>query len=862
MNRSRPASLALASLVVLSCVAAPLRCAAQEAKPAAAVNPPKPAAKAGGTTDEPKTAPRDPAGMVRFKGGKVRIGIDRKDLMEYIKDTDLGRMANAQIGIENEYSLSTPEHEVTLPSYWIGMYEVTNAQWHRFLEIAAKETYVVPKEGQGGPRTLEEISRAYLIAERFTKVGGGFFFPVAVSWRGLYDLNEEAVNPSVDGAGKPLDPASRPKPDSFQNVPLRPGTKLTVYRWTVPTGWSVDGKLRASPPAGRESQPVTGISLCDAEAFSEYFGRHVPTEDEWEAAARGPKGEIHPEGKWNPLGHAWKFFNPELEKAKEQAKKDIASAKKRLEEAEKGGSAASVAAARTAVETLSWILAAKDLPDFPNLATPPVVEVGMFPLGRSPCGAFDMLGNAEEWVSTPLTPYPGTDSKSTWIGVRAHVLRGGNTYDLEALICGVFRKFLAEAKPIHKTYRANSHGFRVARYEVPGASAAVRAVMKIRAIEPPVLPRETDPKTHVETGPDLDLYGAVGIERLEEAMWDASLAPQSDPAGKVFFNGPSRNLCVVPATGTPFKDPGAIRKAADAAEPPDPDAVKKSADKRQPRDVPFFGMLHVSDGMEVKGTVRTVVVEKVPLTPEEKAAWIAEWKARKKAEEDAKKDDGSGKDNGKGDDKDDGSGKKDDGGSKPPDNKMVPGDDKGKKGDKDGKGKKGDKGGKGDKPAEEPKKDGEAPAPAADGEGGDEEEETMVVPTEKEVRKTVMKPGFLRGKDYPNGLLLGFQRHGTGLRAVLWEARPGVVGSTATGGVVLLEQPLIVLGEGDMDFKRVNKEMSPWSILDETSGEVKLVFYVPVEDGKGAAIETTLKLHLGEFPSGTPEAPWRVQAIR
>ena len=90
--------------------------------------------------------------------------------------------------------------------------------------------------------------------------------------------------------------------------------------------------------------PATGILWSEAQRFCNWRGAALPTEDQWEAAARGPKGWRYPWGDTWDRGRA---------------------------------NAGSVA------DTLK--------------------PVGGFPLGRSFAGAVDLVGNAWEWVSTAVT---------------------------------------------------------------------------------------------------------------------------------------------------------------------------------------------------------------------------------------------------------------------------------------------------------------------------------------------------------------------------------------------------------------------------------------------------------------------------
>jgi gamma-glutamyl hercynylcysteine S-oxide synthase len=130
-----------------------------------------------------------------------------------------------------------------------------------------------------------------------------------------------------------------------------------LQHWTKPDG---DDSSPSSwqPPAGKTNHPVVWVDLDDARAFSQWAGKRLPTEAEWQYAAQGTDGR-----KW-PWGEE---FDPEK----------------------------------------------------CNSGTDDTTPVGHYPQGVSPFGCLDMAGNVWEWTESERddghTRYAILKSGSYWV---------------------------------------------------------------------------------------------------------------------------------------------------------------------------------------------------------------------------------------------------------------------------------------------------------------------------------------------------------------------------------------------------------------------------------------------------------------
>jgi len=508
-------------------------------KPAPPVPKDAPKAPTKVAVDQAASPAPVPAGMTFVQGGLVHIGTDQAYLD--------GLLAGRPPEHRKIFLYETPVHGEFLRPYFIGKFEVSNAQYLRFLQDSATSY----DTSNGGLANLDEIA-AYLVRlskdqqhERHQIVWQQLYFTNKDAiWKAFKKTIEKFIVKRADGEVDEVATARK-----FRFEPLPRTLKLKFYTLRPPTNWP-----SATPPADEEDHPVRFVSYNDVEKFCEWAGVHVPLETEWEWAARGPQGYVFPWGNDWPKNEIYANWGGKVI--------DSRYMPMTLPVAAHDGSAPAKAAKAEKAEK------GKEAPLNGD--------------GRSWCGCYNMVGNVAEWTGSWFQKYPTAKFTHSRMGRYVKVIRGGAAPDLEMLVLRPACRNYIGAGPEAPPYPENDFewvGFRVASYMKSG-----------RDVLAPIVRRATRPRKIK--------HSYLDEERFTGAVTRNWVEPGAEPDNHLYVLGRSNAVVLIPNAS--FLREDGLELMRRAWKRPTSYKSARGIKKKSETEHPFWalGVLHTDIGLE------------------------------------------------------------------------------------------------------------------------------------------------------------------------------------------------------------------------------------------------------------------------
>lgn len=232
----------------------------------------------------PKTAAPD--GMVLIPGGPYRRG------------GDAGEMG----GDSASHGSAYPIHEVQVDAFWIDETEVTNRQFAAFVEATGYVTFAErPLSAERVEELKEDARRNLARLELMSTRATG-------EQRDALLAAMEEVRASLE-----IEPLAGSMIFAIPEGEIDDPQDISQWWQIIPSAtWRTPGGP-GTTLEGLDDHPVVNVTPEDAAAYAKWAGKRLPTEAEWEKAARGGLehqpytwgGEKFPQGESTWMANIW-----------------------------------------------------------------------------------------------------------------------------------------------------------------------------------------------------------------------------------------------------------------------------------------------------------------------------------------------------------------------------------------------------------------------------------------------------------------------------------------------------------------------------------------------------------------------------